>query len=195
MPFACSLAARSSYLFFQLRVFLSPCHQVPCPDILASWDGCRSLLTFVGSYSALQKGHKMKCAAGTGWSPLRPLMANTVGLSGQLCVCMAPAHWDLLLGMQASPQRYRVLLHLRAFLDFCSSSARSWSHPPDLMLPLDHSDLCYGDGETEAGRCHDFPYILEDQESRVHALLDLPAMQLVIRSNTPSPRGRTSSWG
>lgn len=108
---------------------------------------------------------------------------------------MAPTRWDLLLGMQASLQREGVSLHLRALLDFCFSSARSWSHPPDLLLPLDHSDLCYGDGETEAGRCHDLPYVHEDQESRVHALPDLPAMQLVIRGVTASPRSPTSSWG
>lgn len=99
---------------------------------------------------------------------------------------MAPTHWDLLLGMQESPQRYRVSLHLRVLLDFCFSSARSWSHPPDLTSLLDHSDLCYGDEETEAGTCHDLPYVHEDEKSRVHTLPNPPAMQLVIRGITPS---------
>lgn len=62
-------------------------------------------------------------------------MAKTTGLSGQACICMAPTHWDLLLGLQASLQRYGVL-QLRALLDFCFSSARSWSHPPDLWIIL-----------------------------------------------------------
>lgn len=59
--------------------------------------------------------------------------------------------------------------------------------------PLDHSDLCYGDGETEAGRCRDLPYVHKDQESRVHTLPALPATQLVIRGVTP--RSPTSFWG
>lgn len=114
------------------------------------------------------------------------------GVVGTGLYFMAPTHWDLLLGLQASLQRYGVL-QLRALLDFCFSSARSWSHPPDLRLPLDHSDLCYGAGETEAGRCHDLPYVHKDQESRVHTLPDLPATQLVIRGVTP--RSPTSFWG
>lgn len=108
------------------------------------------------------------------------------------------SHGPDTLGMQESSQQYSVSLCLRAVLDFCLSSRRSWSHPLDLLLPLDRSDLCYSDGETEAGRCHDLPYVHEDQESGVHALHDLPAMQLVIKGITSSPRGTTTlrikSW-
>lgn len=95
-------------------------------------------------------------------------MANTTGVSGQPCICTAPAHWDLLL---LPPRRYGVSLHFRALLDFCFSSARSWRHPPELRFPLHHSHRCYGEGETEAGRCHDLLYVHEDQERRVAACL------------------------
>lgn len=55
--------------------------------------------------------------------------------------------WSLHTRTCCWPCRHRckcgVSLHFRAPLDCCFSSARSWSHPPDLTLPLDRSDLLW----------------------------------------------------
>lgn len=87
-------------------------------------------------------------------------------------------------GTRASPRGCGVSLHFGGLLDFCFSSARSRSHPPDLMLPLDNSELCYGDGETEAGRGQALP-CLHSAQPPCHG----------HRGITPSPTGPTRSWG
>lgn len=144
-------------------MLLSPCHQVPCSDILASWGGCSSPLTFVRPVFLHSRKDKKRNAqrgrggvpTSTAWDPSRPTLWGCQDSP----VCTAPTRWDPLLGTRESPRQYGVSLHFRAVLDFCLSSARSWSQPLDLLLPLDRSDLCYSDGETEAGRCHDLTRI------------------------------------